>query len=199
MSIKKVYTIGLCIVLILLCSGLQITRAEIVASNNHSISTEDLSIAQEHLYMVYQKCAGELTEAEQFAFPWVHDAIATMNLSNDQVETSYRRLMSVNSPQQLSAILCGYFDVNDPSYVQDHVIFDRLGEIISTCGLEPSEYLLSVTKNIPGYAYPNWYCVLGRMGIRDGEEDVGVQPIKDFHIIISGEDLKVVSFSMNAH
>lgn len=156
---------------------------------------------QKHYTKILEKFRSQLTDAERFADPTVHDAIDCINFAADTDESNRRRIINLSDLDSLKALLTGFYDPNDASYTDDEAVRKRLSDILSACGLNIDDYLLSVLRNGFVSELPpkekNWICSLGHWADEKIYDEAHSGPITDISIILAGDDLKVVHFVMN--
>ena len=156
---------------------------------------------QKHYTEIFEKFESQLTDAERFADPTVNDAIDCINFAADTDESNRRRIINLSHLDSLKALLTGFYDPNDASYTDDEAVRKRLSDILSACGLNIDDYLLSVLRNGFVSELPpkekNWICSLGHWADEKVYDEAHSGPITDISIILAGDDMKVVHFVMN--
>ncbi len=204
---KKIFTLLLlCFCLMLSCvcfpAPAEQTPEAIDPISGLSMKTGDLeSFYKNHYFKILEKFQSRLTDAERFADPTVHDAIGNINFAADTDESNRRRIINLSDLDSLKALLTGFYDPNDVSYTDDEAVRKRLSDILSACGLNIDDYLLSVLRNGFVSQLPpkqkNWICRLGHWADEKLYDEEHRGPITDISIILSGDEMQVVHFVMN--
>lgn len=156
---------------------------------------------QKHYIQIYDLYKDQLTDAERFADYTVHDAVRDINFAADTDESNRRRIINLSDLAGLKAMLTGFYDSDDASYTDDPAVRKRLSDILSACGLNIDDYLLSVLRNGFVSQLPpkqkNWICHLGHWADEKLYDEAHRGPIVDISIILSGDEMQVVHFVMN--
>lgn len=157
---------------------------------------------QQYFDTVYRKYEKELSLNERFAAISVYDAVADIDFEGDADESNRRRIMGLDSLENLKALLTGFYDPKDASYHADEAVEGRIKQILSACGLNREDYCLRVLRNMGALQKApitdnNRYCVLGHWAEKLPYDASMAGFVDDMEIVLYGDGMKVGRFVMN--
>lgn len=183
---------------LLLCTCLSIASAE----QAQNMTVYDFQSETQMLWEAQVETHYATLSAEEiYASYGLIEAMNSADLSLEAAQANYEVASGIHSCDELRAHLTGFIDPYDPSYREDQAILDRLDAILTVCGLQRSDYCFQVQRNMAGIPdgeqAVNWTCNL--KVFEKGEEYIPHVGQPDIQIVLSGEEMKVVSFMFTPH